>query len=185
MLFWGIFGLIASRETSLSTVRLSLSALNILVGILIIVRRPARINASLFEMLLCVPSLLAAGWTFVLAPLPDQWPTSLAAVFCVAVAWTIVSFLCLGRNFAIFPSLREITIGGPYRLVRHPAYLGELIMVATCALASHSPWSAIPVSVATVSIGVRIVIEEKLLFRSPDYQQYVKRVGSRLIPGVW
>jgi protein-S-isoprenylcysteine O-methyltransferase Ste14 len=45
---------------------------------------------------------------------------------------------------------REVTRSGPYRLVRHPLYLGSAIMAGGFALASRSIWVA---AIAAVYVG--------------------------------
>src|SRR5260370_10239917 len=52
-----------------------------------------------------------------------------ASDICLAVgiAWALYSLSYLGRRFSIVPEARGLVTSGPYRLVRHPIYLGEII----------------------------------------------------------
>lgn len=75
---------------------------------------------------------------------------------------------------------------GPYRLIRHPGYLGSLFTWTGFGLTSGS----LPV-VATVSAllgrayGHRIAAEEELLRRDlPGYVEYSRRT-KKLIPFIW
>jgi protein-S-isoprenylcysteine O-methyltransferase Ste14 len=90
----------------------------------------------------------------------------------------------LGRSFAIFPASRAIVVRGPYRLIRHPAYAGEGVMVAACALAG-SWWTSALIPIAVAVLVVRIQREELILGADPAYQQYAKAVRWRLLPGIW
>jgi protein-S-isoprenylcysteine O-methyltransferase Ste14 len=76
---------------------------------------------------------------------------------------------------------------GPYRLVRHPAYLGTLIGHAGIVVLLLSPWSLAALILAWLPIVVaRTWIEDNVLRRElPDYRRYCSRIRWRLIPGVW
>lgn len=101
--------------------------------------------------------------------------------------WAVAT---LGRFFR-----REVTIvsgqtvveTGPYRFVRHPAYLGDLLIVFGFGLAWGS-WVGAAVALAIAFVGhlPRIRVEEKLLRDSlgEPYERYASR-HARLLPGVW
>lgn len=75
---------------------------------------------------------------------------------------------------------------GPYRLVRHPGYLGSLLIWTGFALSSRS----LPVVVGVTGVvvhayGRRIDAEEQLLDRDlPGYGDYRRRTW-KLIPLIW
>jgi protein-S-isoprenylcysteine O-methyltransferase Ste14 len=75
---------------------------------------------------------------------------------------------------------------GVYRLVRHPLYLGNLLLSGGAPLWLGSYAGAlIGVGVVLVMTVGRIVIEERdLRARLPAYQDYASRVRARLIPFV-
>ncbi len=75
---------------------------------------------------------------------------------------------------------------GPYALVRHPGYLGSLLVWAGFALTSRN---LAVVAIVGVLLGDayrrRIEAEERLLRRNlPDYVGYSERT-KRLVPWVW
>ena len=43
------------------------------------------------------------------------------------ITWALYSLSYLGRRFSIVPEARGLVIDGPYRLARHPIYLGEIL----------------------------------------------------------
>src|SRR5258707_305047 len=60
------------------------------------------------------------------------------ALALVAGAWMLASTVALGRCFGVLPEARGLVTHGPYRLVRHPLYLGEFSLCAGLVLASPS-----------------------------------------------
>lgn len=75
---------------------------------------------------------------------------------------------------------------GPYAFVRHPGYLGFLLMGVGIALGLGSAWSLIPGSLAGALIILRTSWEDQTLQAElAGYSEYAKRVHYRLLPGVW
>ena len=50
------------------------------------------------------------------------------------VVFSIYALLVLGRSISLLPEARRLVTRGPYALVRHPLYLGEMVAVAGIAL---------------------------------------------------
>jgi len=75
---------------------------------------------------------------------------------------------------------------GPYRLVRHPGYLGSLLTWAGFALTSRRvPVVGVILGLLGVAYGRRITAEEQLLRRDlPGYAAY-SRQTKKLIPFIW
>jgi protein-S-isoprenylcysteine O-methyltransferase Ste14 len=102
-----------------------------------------------------------------------------ALAFCV---WLLVSVLFLGRCFGVLPEARGLVTRGPYRLVRHPVYLGEIGACAGLALAAPSPFNAGVLAALIIAQTVRMRLEERALAQAfPDYADYASRT-PRLIP---
>lgn len=75
---------------------------------------------------------------------------------------------------------------GLYSLVRHPMYLGALIMCAGMPLALGSYWGLLIIAVVAPVLAFRIADEEKMLVRELEgYEDYRRRVRFRLIPAIW
>jgi protein-S-isoprenylcysteine O-methyltransferase Ste14 len=75
---------------------------------------------------------------------------------------------------------------GPYRLVRHPGYVGAIIQSLTIPLMLGSLWALIPGGLAALLVVVRTALEDQTLDRElTGYAEYAQRVRYRLLPGVW
>lgn len=186
VLSWGVMGLWrAAPDERLCPVRLGLTALHLVVGTLVLLRAPLRVEPTLLQLAAGVPAFLAGGVAMWLARPVAAWPPVAAALFSVGCAGVIASLLALGRCFAILPGARGVVARGPYRLVRHPAYLSELVMLGGAAVAL-GPWlgSALVVAAALLVV-LRILAEERPLRQLEAYRAYAARVRYRLVPGVW
>lgn len=75
---------------------------------------------------------------------------------------------------------------GPYRIVRHPGYAGNLLALAGIIIALNSMWTLIPAAAALVIAVARTVLEDKTLHNElPGYREYARRVRYRLFPGIY
>ena len=75
---------------------------------------------------------------------------------------------------------------GPYRIVRHPGYAGIIPPLLGIVLALGSVWTLIPAVVAVIIAVIRTALEDKTLQEElPGYRDYARRVGYRLIPGIF
>jgi protein-S-isoprenylcysteine O-methyltransferase Ste14 len=99
--------------------------------------------------------------------------------------FAIASLAFLGRCFGILPDVRGLVTRGPYRLVRHPLYLGELTALLGIAIGTDRWLLAVPLWLVCVALQiVRTGYEERSLRAEfPEYGPYAART-KRLIPGV-
>jgi protein-S-isoprenylcysteine O-methyltransferase Ste14 len=106
-------------------------------------------------------------------------------VLAGGLLFAIASVAFLGRCFGVLPDARGLVTRGPYRLVRHPLYLGELTAVLGVVLGSHRWAFALPVWCLCVGLQlIRTRYEERtLLAEFPEYGPYARRT-KRLIPGL-
>ena len=75
---------------------------------------------------------------------------------------------------------------GPYRYVRHPGYASAAVMALSSGLALGSWLSLLPSAIAVVVLVVRTRFEERVLSEGlTGYEEYIRRVPYRLMPGVW
>jgi protein-S-isoprenylcysteine O-methyltransferase Ste14 len=143
-------------------------------------------------------SALAA---LVFAPLDSgrlHWSAEVpAAIRIIGIGGFVVGFWlvvhAMGANRYFSPVIRiqgerghHVVDQGPYAVVRHPGYLGMMIVSPMAVLAMGSWWALIPAGMYWALIVRRVVVEDQFLRANlKGYNQYAGRVRHRVIPGVW
>ncbi len=75
---------------------------------------------------------------------------------------------------------------GVYKFVRHPMYVGDVIMMVGIPLSLGSYWGLLFVVPGVSALVFRILDEETMLTQElAGYREYAQRVRYRLIPYVW
>jgi protein-S-isoprenylcysteine O-methyltransferase Ste14 len=79
-----------------------------------------------------------------------------------------------------------VVSNGPYRYVRHPAYLGAILVELGVPILLSS-WWALSISTFTIFLLIlRTSLEDRTLLRElAGYSNYSARVHFRLLPGIW
>lgn len=81
---------------------------------------------------------------------------------------------------------QKVISTGLYSIVRHPMYLGVLIMYLPTPLALGSYRGLIPMALLPVALILRILNEEKVLKENLEgYKEYCQKTRYRLIPYIW
>ncbi len=158
-----------------------------LTALLFLVRRPVLGRRGTL-----LGRALALLGTFVLyvpvsRPVVEDNPALLflsAALIFVGMSISIASLLTLGRCFGLFPEVRGLVTRGPYRFVRHPLYLGEIIAGLGFAVGTASAAMYCLVALLCVFQYCRALLEERALSAVfPTYTEYRARTW-RIFPGL-
>jgi len=81
---------------------------------------------------------------------------------------------------------QKVIATGPYARIRHPMYLGVLVMMIGVPLALASYWGLAVLALISPGMIWRILDEEKLLVQQlPGYVAYMQKVRFRLVPYLW
>ena len=79
-----------------------------------------------------------------------------------------------------------VITSGPYGHVRHPMYLGIIVLFLCLAPALGSGYALLPGLAIGILFVVRTSKEDKMLRDELlGYEDYVQRVRYRLLPGLW
>jgi protein-S-isoprenylcysteine O-methyltransferase Ste14 len=99
--------------------------------------------------------------------------------------WVMSANSYASRIIQVEKDQRVISVG-PYRIVRHPMYLGGVISILFTPLALGSYWAVPAFALVIPVIVLRILNEEKVLRQElAGYSEYCERTRSRLVPLVW
>lgn len=154
--------------------------------VFVLFRRPTtEISARPFDWLLafvgtCTPGLVAVSVD------PLAGAVSLAMFLVIfGDLFQIWAKLVLARSFGLAPANRGIKKSGPYRFVRHPMYLGYGLTELGLLLIFPSLFNVALFSFAWSIQVWRLMREEAFLSQSPEYQEVMKAVPWRLIPGIF
>jgi len=143
------------------------------------------INLPVFMAAFIIPALdRRFGWSDI--------PTEIIiATDAVILGGYIIIFLVFRENsyasrIVEIDKEQKVITTGLYSVVRHPMYLGVLIMYMPTPLALGSYWGLIPMVFLPVSLVFRILNEEKVLSENLEgYKEYCLNTKYRLIPYIW
>lgn len=127
------------------------------------------------------------GWT---GPVPLA--LQIAALVIAALGYALGTWaMASNAFFALVNRIQEdrghaVATGGPYRFVRHPAYVGTIAFELATPIMLGSLWALIPGVVAAALMVVRTALEDRMLREElPGYTEFAQRTRYRLLPGVW
>jgi protein-S-isoprenylcysteine O-methyltransferase Ste14 len=118
------------------------------------------------------------------------WYVAVAGDILVALGFLMIFLVFKENSFtsAIIEvdAEQRVVSTGPYAIVRHPMYMGSLIMFSGAPLALGSWWGLLTVIPIALVLILRLLDEEKFLAKNlRGYSQYRSRVRYRLVPFVW
>jgi protein-S-isoprenylcysteine O-methyltransferase Ste14 len=127
------------------------------------------------------------GWS---PALPLVVQSSALAVALLGSLCTIWAMAANRHFYGVFHIAREqghtVATAGPYRIVRHPGYLGAAVFDLAVAIALGSLWALIPAALTVVAIAVRTALEDRSLQAQLDgYEAYSQQTRYRLVPKIW
>lgn len=174
------------QDPSRGTLLLLIVSESYTLALVLLARRAERRDLSLPAI---AATLYATGFVALLTPSGTQarapeWVG--ASLQLAGLLWQFSAKVALGRSFGLLPAQRGLVVRGPYRVVRHPIYLGYLIGHAGFLLVNASPRNAAVLALLYVAQVVRMRREEAVLDDAQTgYRAYRRRVPWRLIPFVY
>ena len=107
---------------------------------------------------------------------------------CLVSAGTMMSVaakLSLNRRFGVAPANRGIQMRGAYVFIRHPMYLGYVLIHGAYLLSNPTPFNFGLIAITWALQAGRILREERWLMRDRSYRRYARVVRFRFIPGLF
>ena len=158
-------------------------------------------NAKAWDKVLAPLMALSIGFPLVIVAGLDHrynWSPDFA-LWLIVTGFILISFgyafaawaLAENRFFSSVVRIQTdrghmVCDSGPYRLVRHPGYAGNILPLFGIVLALSSVWTLIPAAMALIITVIRTVLEDQTLQEElPGYREYARRVRFRLIPGIY
>ncbi len=147
---------------------------------------------SVYVLLLIFTLVLAGldagrfGWAA--APMALQILGWLGAAFAgFLVFWSASVNTFLSRTARIQDDRgQQVVDTGPYHRVRHPMYLGVILLMISLPLLLGSLWALIPGGLIGALFVIRTELEDRMLRQElPGYTDYARRVRYRLLPWIW
>ena len=101
------------------------------------------------------------------------------------VMWCLVTFAFVGKGTAApFDPPRKLVVGGPYRFVRNPIYIGAVAAMLGAAMFLWSAWLVLYALVVLIVTHLLVILYEephlRRVFGQP-YEDYLKTV-HRWVP---
>ncbi len=142
-----------------------------------VARDPARPRSLRFPMVFLLALVyIAAGillWQPIFPAMAGPWPTILlllgSTAYFPGIALYLWGYLSLGKMFAVSSSRaaalypdHTLIRTGPYRFLRHPMYLG-VILIALGATLIFRTWAMVLFNLTAISVIFRAQREEALL----------------------
>lgn len=105
----------------------------------------------------------------------------------VVLVWAMASNAFFVATVRIQTERQHAVVSsGPYRYVRHPGYLGALLLHLGTPFLLNSLWAILPAGLTILTLMVRTILEDRTLQAElPGYKEYAERMRFRLLPGVW
>ncbi|HKN13786.1 MAG TPA: isoprenylcysteine carboxylmethyltransferase family protein [Candidatus Binatus sp.] len=146
-----------------------------------------------------IQSLAAAAFVamFVVSALDHRFAWSTVPLYVSALGDILVAlglyfvFLVFKENTFAAGTIevgteQKVIATGPYAIVRHPMYIGALVMLVGVPLALGSWWGLFAIVPMTLVIVWRLLDEERFLAKNlAGYKEYQGKVKSRLLPLIW
>lgn len=125
------------------------------------------------------------GWT-------TQLPLFVYTIgYVVYVLSNFINLWAMWVNRFFFYTVRiqkgqKVVQNGPYRFIRHPGYVGGILLGIGTALVLGSLWASIPAGIIIILLIIRTYLEDTTLQKElPGYAGYAKKVKYRLLPRIW
>jgi protein-S-isoprenylcysteine O-methyltransferase Ste14 len=158
-----------------------------LLALLTLRHTPKGKTPGLFPRIAALAGTYLGVGILLLPPIELATPVYLISALMIlgGTAFSLFAVFRLGRSISIMPEARRLVMVGPYKVIRHPLYLGEAIALFGLTLQYLSPLALLLLGLQCAFQLQRIQNEERVLTRIfPEYESY-KAQTARLLPGLY
>lgn len=127
------------------------------------------------------------GWSPPISPVLQISGLALAVLGYSLFLWAMAS----NRFFSAYVRIQTdrghtVATTGPYQYVRHPGYVGGILLYLGIPIMLGSLWALVPTALLIVMTIIRTALEDQTLqIELVGYTDYTQRVRYRLLPNVW
>jgi len=158
-----------------------------LIVFLVMRRKPTARAPGIYGRFVAVSGTFL-GLSIVQLPPQELSPAVYLTSALLVLAGTVFAtyaVLGLGRSLSVLPEARRLVTRGPYAMIRHPLYLGELVALSGITLQYFSEWALLLLVLQCAFQVERMRNEERVLSRVfPEYRDYMTRT-ARLVPHIY
>ena len=138
-----------------------------------------------------LPIIAGLDHRFMWSPVFSTWLNLIG--FCLIISGYLFAVWALAENKFFSTVVRiqperghSVCDTGPYRIVRHPGYAGNIIALFGIVFFLNSLWALVPASFALIITIIRTNKEDQVLKEElPGYSDYMQRVHYKLVFGIY
>ncbi len=157
-------------------------------------------NVKKWDKILTTINVIPILGIYILCGLDYRFNWSIGVNICINIVGLLFTFLgamlftwamVSNKFFSTLVRLQterghQVATSGPYRFVRHPGYVGYIIMSLATPLALGTLYGLIMSGIITLIFIIRTVLEDKTLNNELNgYSDYSEKIKYKLIPFIW
>jgi protein-S-isoprenylcysteine O-methyltransferase Ste14 len=151
-------------------------------------RKIIRVYSALLLVMLLVAPLDAVRFRWSTVP----WTVRGLALLVMLAAWSLIIW-AFRENAFLAECVRiqterghTVCTTGPYRIVRHPMYVGVILTILGIPVLLGSLFALIPAVLIAALFVLRTALEDRTLQAElSGYADYARTVRWKLVPGIW
>lgn len=111
--------------------------------------------------------------------------------FLLFILGYLIIFLTLKENTFLSKEIEiqedhRVITTGPYKILRHPMYLGLIVLIIGWCLALRSLVALLIEVIGFIGLIIRTILEDRMLYEDLEgYKEYIQKTKKKLIPFVW
>ena len=127
------------------------------------------------------------GWTGGFPLVAQIAALTVCILSCALFTWAMASNTFFSQIVRIQSDHgHTVATDGPYRYMRHPAYVGMILFELALSTLLASWWALIAGGLCAILLILRTALEDRTLQSElTGYVDYARQVRYRLLPGIW